>query len=115
MTPVSARPLRPARTLLRRALAGLLAASLGACGGSSGTTVAGCTAATIKAITTGDLGNTNAPEYPECVGLSDADLMKAGQDAFSDPEVKAYIAGLVQQGGGAVEGSGSSVPPRPAG
>ena len=93
-----------------------LLAVLAGCGGGDGgsgpaNTVAGCKAATVKAITTGDLADTNAPDYPECVGLSAADLMQAGQEAFDDPGVKAYIADLVDKGTGASEATPKARPP----
>lgn len=81
-------------------MAALLAAAAG-CGGSdppATTTVAGCTAATVDKILTGDLADTSGPDDPQCEGLSAADLMKAGADAFADREVKAHVADLLKEG-----------------
>lgn len=97
---------------------------LAGCGGGDGgtkenggapppNTVAGCTAATVENIVSGAIANTDGPDDPACQGLSEADVMKAGADAFADPKVKAYMADLIEQGGAVPRPSPAGSAPMP--
>ena len=81
-------------------------------------TVAGCQAAAIRAILAGNLSDPDdgSGDYPECIGLSQAQLNVAADGTINDPAVKKAMAELVDKGvAGAELGPGPlpTLPPDP--
>lgn len=112
-----------ATTLAATALAGLLAGCGGgddrptadatsspSPGATTSNTVAGCQAAAIRAILAGNLSDPEdgSGDYPECVGLSEAELGVAAQGTMADPAVEKAMAEMVDKGL-----SGAEVTPGP--
>lgn len=120
---------RLAVPLAATALAGLLAG----CGGGSDddpasgagataspsptttNTVAGCQAAAIRAILAGNLSDPDdgSGDYPECLGLTDAQLGTAAQGTISDAAVKRKMGEMVDKGVAGVEVTPGPVPTLP--
>jgi hypothetical protein len=107
-----------------------LAGLLGGCGGGSSTpaaaasaspsptttnTVAGCQAAAVRAIVAGNLSDPEdgSGDYPECVGLSEAQLTVAAQGTMDDSAVKKAMADIVDKGLPGVEVTPGPVPTLP--
>lgn len=76
--------------------------------------VAGCQAAAVKAIKAGDLtAPDDSGDYPECVGLSEAEQKQAFEGALSDPAVEQAMLDIVEKGIGAVQATPGPDPTLP--
>ncbi len=81
---------------------------------STPNTVAGCEAAAVKAIKAGDLSAPDdSGDYPECVGLSEAEQKKAFEGALADPAVEQAMIDIVEKGIGAVRATPDPDPTLP--
>jgi hypothetical protein len=82
---------------------------------TSTNTVAGCQAAAIREILAGNLGQPDdgSGDYPECVGLSQAQLNTAAQGTIADPAVRNAMSAMVDRDLDALETDPPAAPTLP--